>query len=87
MSTAVDPVAARIGPESAGVPMTSAEFDAITDVDELFDYDSSTGFWSYRRPAERLSVRPMNCSDISLTVIDSNTTRGVTSSKPFSSRR
>ncbi len=41
MSTALPLPATRpkIGPESAGVLMTPAEFDAITDYDELYNYE------------------------------------------------
>jgi Uma2 family endonuclease len=39
MSTAAVPIAVRVGPQSAGIPMTPEEFDAITEFVEPFKYE------------------------------------------------
>src|SRR5258708_3239624 len=39
MSTVEVQTSARLGPESAGVPMTPAEFDAVTEYDDSVNYE------------------------------------------------
>src|SRR5258708_25079539 len=43
MSTVEVQTSARLGPESAGVPMTPAEFDAVTEYDDSVNYELING--------------------------------------------